>query len=124
MARVPLFDGGVTPGRRYIIVDDVCTTGSSLAALRHYIEARGSRVVLATALAVPEPAYGHDARQLAITRVTIEKIQKKFDSAVLDVILHEYGVAPSIHHLTEAAGRTILGFETTHGIRSCLTAAR
>jgi len=124
MARVPLFDGEVISDRQYIVVDDVCTTGSSLAALRHYIEARGSRVVLATALAVPEPKHGHDARRLPITSITIEKIRKKFDSSAIDVILYDYGVAPSIQHLTEAAGQTILGFETAYGIRSSLLAAR
>jgi hypothetical protein len=124
LARVPLFGGDVSPNRQYVIVDDVCTTGSSLAALRHYIEARESQVVLATSLAIPEPEEGRDSRQLAITEKTASQIRRKFNSQVVDDILKAYGIAPSIQHLTEAAGKTILGFQSALGLRASLSASR
>src|SRR3954469_24841025 len=43
-ARRPLFSGTITAGQTYLLVDDVVTSGSSLAALRHYTESRGGRV--------------------------------------------------------------------------------
>jgi hypothetical protein len=47
----PAFYGTVQSGRRYVIADDVCTTGGTIASLRGFIEVNGGRVVAATALA-------------------------------------------------------------------------
>lgn len=121
---VPRFAGPVEPGREYVVVDDVCTTGSTLAALRHYVEARGGQVVLASCLAAPVPRHGQDPRQLPVTPATRSALRAKFDPAELDDILSHYGIAPSVHHLTESAGRTILGFDSAHALRSSLAAGR
>jgi hypothetical protein len=43
---LPEFSGDVIPGK-YVIVDDVYTSGSTLAGLKHHIESRGGLVVAA-----------------------------------------------------------------------------
>lgn len=53
LARVlvqPRFHGEVVPGAPYILADDQVTMGSTMAALRGYIELRGGRVIAATAI--------------------------------------------------------------------------
>lgn len=47
----PAFTGNVQPGGAYILVDDVVTTGGTLAALRSHIVRSGGTVVAASALA-------------------------------------------------------------------------
>jgi DNA mismatch repair ATPase MutS/hypoxanthine-guanine phosphoribosyltransferase len=50
IARQPAFSGPVRAGATYLIVDDTLTMGGTLANLRGYIESRGGRVLLASAL--------------------------------------------------------------------------
>jgi len=38
--------------------------------------------------------------------------------------LKEYGIAPSIQHLTESQGRAVLGFRSFDAFRSSIVAAR
>ena len=124
LSRSPTFFGPVQTGETYIIVDDVVTTGSSLAALRHYIEAAGGRVVLATTLAAARARWGHEPTRLAITVETVSSLEQKFDVVRLDAILRDHGTAPTSRHLTEAQGRTLLGFGSIDAIRSCLASGR
>lgn len=50
LARQALFDGDVTPGANYLLVDDFVGQGGTLANLRDFIEYRGGRVIGATSL--------------------------------------------------------------------------
>ena len=43
--RRPSFAGEVEPGRRYVIADDVATTGSTILGAINFIESRGGKVV-------------------------------------------------------------------------------
>ncbi len=52
----PAFYGEVRAGRRYVIADDVCTTGGTIASLRGFIEVNGGCEIAATALA---SKFGH-----------------------------------------------------------------
>jgi len=45
LARQPVFEGAVTPGQDYVLVDDFVGMGGTLANLRGYIEAQGGKVV-------------------------------------------------------------------------------
>lgn len=50
IVRQPIFDGAVTRGRNYVILDDTVSMGGTLAALKGYIESKGGCVILATAI--------------------------------------------------------------------------
>ncbi len=120
----PAFDGPVEGGRDHILVDDAMTTGSSLAALRHYIESRGGRVVLATTLAhAPSRWPGVPGTQLAISPATQGALRRKFDAKEVDAILWHHGVARSIQELTESQGQLLLGELSSDAIRDRIAAA-
>ncbi len=124
LARRPAFVGPVRPGCDYVLCDDVVTSGSSLAALRHFVEARGGRVVLATTLAAAPAKHGMTPTRLVIRPETVAAVLTKFDPARLADILYQYGIAPTVHHLTESEGLALLGFDSIDAVRSSLTAAR
>ncbi len=50
LARQPFFEGTVTRGQEYVLVDDFVGMGGTLANLRGYIEEQGGRVIAAVAL--------------------------------------------------------------------------
>jgi len=54
----------------------------------------------------------------------VVEIEEKFIVRDVDAILENYGVAPSIQHLTESQGRTVLGFHSIDALRSSLVAAQ
>ncbi len=123
-ARRPRYSGAVVAGQTYLRVDDVVTSGSSLAALRHYVEARGGLVVAMTTLAAAEAKYGHNPTKLPVTVETLNRIRTKFPGPDIEAIIIEYGVAPSLAHLTESEARVLLGFESSLAARSSLLAGR
>ncbi|MBV5340603.1 MAG: phosphoribosyltransferase [Deltaproteobacteria bacterium] len=50
LARQPFFEGTVTAGQDYVLVDDFVGMGGTLANLRGYIEAQGGKVIGAVTL--------------------------------------------------------------------------
>ncbi|MBC7961425.1 MAG: phosphoribosyltransferase [Steroidobacteraceae bacterium] len=50
LARQPFFEGAVTHGQDYVLVDDFVGMGGTLANLRGYIEAQGGKVIGAVTL--------------------------------------------------------------------------
>ncbi|TWI44682.1 hypothetical protein IQ22_04697 [Pseudomonas duriflava] len=46
----PTFTGNVKKDQPYLILDDTCTTGGTLASLRGYVENRGGKVLAATVM--------------------------------------------------------------------------
>lgn len=56
------FTGNVVPGRKYVLVDDVITTGGTLRNLKNYIESKGGSVsgVVALTNASRGSTLGHD----------------------------------------------------------------
>jgi hypothetical protein len=123
-ARRPLFSGTITAGQTYLLVDDVVTSGSSLAALRHYTESRGGRVVAATTLAAAEARYGHFPTRLPVTQESLEAICAKFAADQIESIIQAYGVAPSLEHLTESEARVLRQFRSLDALRNSLAAGR
>lgn len=66
------FNGKVTKGRNYLIVDDVITQGGTLADLRAYVEQNSGNVVLVSALNGKE-----NSAKLPITKVTLGQLRKQ-----------------------------------------------
>lgn len=117
----PEFDGEVRAGARYIIVDDVTTSGSTLAALRDYIEAGGGTVVAASTLATTSTASTGYGGQLAMLPETRAKLVEKFDANELSELLSSYGF-PSPDSLTNSQARYLTGFKDVDSIRNRLAA--
>jgi hypothetical protein len=100
----PSFEGDITPGSGFIILDDVMTTGGTFAALRSYIVRAGGRVVASTALA---HRIGIN-QKLAIADQTLVVLRSAygpgFDRQWWENFGHE------AQHLTEAEGEYLALF--------------
>jgi hypothetical protein len=111
------FDGPVTPGAAYILVDDHITMGSTLADLAGYIEGRGGTVRLASALTSTDPAP-----HLAATQETLAKLRARLGAA------EEWFRAFrgfGFEGLTDAeAARLLKSVRTPDALRKELSAAR
>lgn len=113
-----LFEGEVQSNKNYIIVDDVLTTGGTIATLKGYIEQNGGRVICTTTLAaghgVAPLAHSGEIRQfgvkIALSEATFdglkEKLGKQFDE--LDDAFRK-GFHYGLQHLTEPEAQYILG---------------
>lgn len=65
--------GNVEKGRKYVIVDDVVTSGASINEYRKYIEGKGGNVVAATTMCMGQAG----SNQIAPKKETIEKALEK-----------------------------------------------
>ena len=124
LLRVPVFDGPVKAGQEYIIIDDVTTSGSALSALRHYIAARGGKVVHATSFATASSMQTGYGGLLAPLPKTLDLVRNKFDTNALDALLSGEGIAPSYTHLTTSQARYVNTFGTLESFRKALQAVK
>lgn len=98
----PCFDGVVRQDAAYILIDDVLTTGGTLAALRSHIIRNGGQVAAITTL-----AHGQGSDQpLALANATCNELYKGFGKEISGFWRKEIG--HDAEHLTEAEGRILL----------------
>ena len=119
MARLlnkPTFDGPVTRGSQYFLVDDVSTTGSTLQALRQHIEDNGGVVVGTSVLAAA--AGGPD---IQITNLQVQELSAKFGVDLLKT-LKENGIAEEFEQLTSHQAAYLIKFDSTYAIRNSIAA--
>jgi hypothetical protein len=101
------------------------TYRSAVVASVHAEEAAGrNKLPQMYAVAIADIGGLHEPTQLVVTERTVVALEQKFDVIRLDAILRDHGTAPTIRHLTEAQGRTLLGFGSIDAIRSCLASGR
>lgn len=99
----PEFDGKVTPGAEYILVDDHITQGGTVNALRDHIEANGGKVVAIAALTLSQ-----GSSILAPRKETLDEIKRKWPD--IDDLLKSADIAERADALTESQLRYILKF--------------
>jgi hypothetical protein len=76
-ASPPIFAGYVERDARYLVVDDTCTAGGTLANLRGFIEAAGGLVVSMSVLALNNLNQVYD---ISLTQGTLHQLRKKHPS--------------------------------------------
>lgn len=113
----PEFSGEVEAGRDYVIVDDVVTSGSTVAALRQHIEEQGGRVARVIAAGTAFSPQTGSGKTLSIRQDTLDKLRTKFNSTTLNEILNEAGIADNVESLTNSQGRYLLSFGSLDGLR-------
>ncbi len=88
------FDGKVTRGADYILLDDFITSGAELRDLRDYISSRGGNVVMIT-------TFGHGSfGKLSDIRIDNDYESKLREVGITDQDLRKYGIASEIGCLT------------------------
>lgn len=113
LAARPLFDGPVEPGRRYVLVDDISTTFSTLAELADHIQAWGGRIAGAAVL-----ANASRSGRLCADPQIAAKIERRYG----DAIREELGIEPGALTFDEA--QYIIGFRTAEEFRNRIDSAR
>lgn len=88
------FDGEVTRGADYILLDDFITSGAELRDMRDYISSKGGNVVMITTL-------GHGSfGRLKDIRIDNDYKSKLQQAGITDQDLRNYGIASEIGCLT------------------------
>ena len=114
------FDGPVQVGRRYILVDDVITTGGSLEELRYYIESKGGKVE--RFLTIGAAQY---STNIALSIKHRLELESKYGIAPLRNFLKEYDIyGGDINYLTESEGRALLRAGSLDAARVGITEER
>ncbi len=99
----PAFKGRVIPGRRYVLVDDVISSGALFASLRSHIVKGGGLVIGMTALA---HVSGRD-QKLAISRDSLQAMRIEFGEKIDAFWNGKFG--HGIEHLTDQEAKYLLG---------------
>ncbi|MFT8795198.1 MAG: phosphoribosyltransferase [Acetobacter orientalis] len=112
----PLFDGEIEAGADYILVDDVFTTGGTLACLRGYVHRHGGNVIVCSTLAagtrVTREATRYDRRQMGValapTSVRVRELRNNLadEYHALDSVFCE-GLKYGLQQLTEQEARFV-----------------
>lgn len=109
----PTFEGNVQAGKRYVIVDDVVTSGNTVAHLADYIQRLGGEVAGVVAVA----NASRSGQLVPLQRVT-QRIERRFG----DVIRQEFKIDPAA--LTADEAQYLDGFRSADELRKRAASAR
>jgi hypothetical protein len=107
------FDGAVSRGSLYVLVDDVTTMGGTLAELADYIRTNGGHVVGAIVL-----VNAARSGRLAADRKLAAELERRHGDAIREI----FGVEPSALSAEEA--QYLVGFRNADEIRNRVAKAR
>ena len=116
LARQAEFEGPVTSGCEYVLVDDFVGMGGTLANLKGYIESQGGRVLAAVSLT----GKPHSAK-LAPTPERLHELRIKHGTELENWWIGRF--AHSFDALTESEARYLARTETADIVRDRITAA-
>ena len=116
LARQAEFEGKVTPGCEYVLVDDFVGMGGTLANLKGYIESHGGRVLAAVALT----GKPHSA-QLAPSPERLHELREKHGTELENWWIGHF--AHAFDALTESEARYLARTETADTIRDRIVEA-
>lgn len=117
MARPPVFDGPVTAGAGFLLVDDFIGQGGTLANLRGYLIANGGKVAGAVTLT----GKGYSAK-LSLDVATLRQLRQKHDSELEAWWEETFGYG--FDCLTESEARYLIRAENADTIRARILEAR
>ncbi len=116
LARQPFFDGEVTEGQEYLIVDDFIGMGGTIANLRGFIELKGGFVIGATAL-TGKPY----SSKIALEHDTLKELREKHGKELEDWWKEKF--AHTFDCLTQSEARYLLKTENADRVRNKITQA-
>jgi hypothetical protein len=111
LVQQPAYYGAVQAERDYVVADDVCTMGGTMASLRGFIESKGGRVICMTALA---SGGGHHV-EIALAGPTKSGLYGAHDGQLDQILRTELGYG--LDCLTEPEGQFVLRCQTLDRFR-------
>lgn len=114
----PEFYGTVENGRRYVICDDVCTMGGTIASLRGFIESQGGRVICATVLASRDGSHA----RISLAAQTLSRLTIALGGELAANCRMELG--HEVFCLTEPEGGFLLRCPSIDALRAGIHGAR
>lgn len=113
LALRPRFEGIVTSGTGYVLIDDVANMGGTLAELANYLQSEGGRVVAAVLLvnAGREKHFHPPLRRIA-------QLEERYGNEITEI----FEIEPRA--LTANEADYLIGFRTVDEIRNRLVKAR
>ena len=117
LARQPDFEGKVTSGRDYVLVDDFVGMGGTLANLRGFIEAQGGKVVAAVTL-TGKPY----SAKLALDQAQLQELREKHGAELETWWKKNFGHA--FDCLTQSEARYLSRSQDADTIRDRIAAAK
>lgn len=113
----PTFEGNVSAGQKYIVVDDTLTMGGTIASLRGYIENNGGKVMAASVMTAHEGAL-----DLAVKPKMLAGINQKHGPAMDAYWKESFGYG--IDRLTQGEAGHLRAAPSVDAIRDRIAAAR
>ena len=118
LVQQPEFYGEIEPGRRYILADDVCTMGGTLASLRGFIYSKGGEVTCTTALASKNGSHV----PISLAEDTLARLTDAHGGELAAICQMELGY--EVACLTEAEGQFLLRCPSIDALRAGIDGAR
>ncbi len=91
-------------GKKFVIVDDTVSTGTTTNSLARYLENAGGQVSATISLFKGQDHYNN----LAITKETLEEIERRIGREHAEQFIKEYGYADRLEQLTERQAQQLL----------------
>ena len=113
MSLRPEFEGSVSQGARYVLVDDVTNMGGTLAELANFIQCSGGCVVAVIVL-----VNAGRVKQFQPPRKVLCELEKRYTNEIEEI----FGIVPST--LTANEANYLIGFKSADEIRNRLVKAR
>ena len=107
------FEGHVVPLGQYVLVDDVCSLGGTLAELANYIQLNGGLIAQVSVL-----VNAGRTKKLKPETKTIRLLEKRYGHEIAEI----FGIDPAALTANEAS--YLVGFRTADEIRNRLAKAR
>jgi hypothetical protein len=112
LLRPVFFEGPVNPGEKYIIVDDVATSGATMSALAAHIKENGGIVEAISVL-----AQGRFAGLAKADPGIVKKLEDKFGKEKLTKFVEDYGLSDNTESLTQGQAVRLLKYGSLNRIR-------
>lgn len=107
------FSGKVEPGRKYVLVDDVTTVGSTLADLASYIQENGGEVIGSVLL-----ANATRSGNMFANVKTLKRLEAQYGNEIREL----FNIEPSA--LTQEEAQYLIGFRNADELRSSAVKAQ
>lgn len=109
----PEFEGSVSQGAHYVLVDDVTNMGGTLAEFANYILSLGGIVAAVVVL-----VNAGRVKYFQPTRLVISELEKRYKNEIEEI----FGIIPSA--LTANEANYLIGFKSADEIRNRIAKAR